>query len=158
MPESASEENNIKHIAMKIGICSDHAGFDYKCKLIPYLQKLGYETVDFGTDSPESIDYPDVAHPLANAVEKGEVDCGIAMCGTGNGMAITMNKHQGIRAGLAWGTEIGRLVKAHNNANVLVMPARFISYRMVQAITKVWLETPFEGGRHERRIEKIPCR
>lgn len=114
--------------------------------------------VDFGTDSPESIDYPDVAHPLANAVEKGEVDCGIAMCGTGNGMAITLNKHQGIRAGLAWGTEIGRLVKAHNNANVLVMPARFISYRMVQAITKVWLETPFEGGRHERRIEKIPCR
>ena len=85
MLESASEENNIKHIAMKIGICSDHAGFDYKCKLIPYLQKLGYETVDFGTDSPESIDYPDVAHPLANAVEKGEVDCGIAMCGTGNG-------------------------------------------------------------------------
>ena len=82
----------------------------------------------------------------------------LAPGGTGNGMAITLNKHQGIRAGLAWGTEIGRLVKAHNNANVLVMPARFISYRMVQAITKVWLETPFEGGRHEKRIEKIPCR
>ena len=104
------------------------------------------------------MDYPDVAHPLANAVESGKVDCGIAMCGTGNGMAMTLNKHQGIRAGLAWGTEIGKLVKAHNNANVLVMPARFISYKMVQEITKVWLETPFEGGRHERRIEKIPCK
>lgn len=143
---------------MKIGICSDHAGFEYKGKLITYLQKLGYETVDFGTDSPESIDYPDVAHPLADAVEKGEVEKGIAMCGTGNGMAITLNKHQGIRAGLAWGTEIAKLVKAHNNANVLVMPARFVSYKMVQEMTKIWLDTPFEGGRHERRIEKIPCR
>lgn len=143
---------------MKIGICSDHAGFEYKSKLIPYFEKQGYEMVDFGTHSEESMDYPDVAHPLAIAVEKGEVDCGIAMCGTGNGMAITLNKHQGIRAGLAWGTEIAKLVKAHNNANVLVMPARFISYKMVQEITKTWLETEFEGGRHERRIEKIPCK
>lgn len=143
---------------MKIGICSDHAGFEYKGALIKYLQKHGYEVVDFGTHSTDSIDYPDVAHPLANAVESREVDCGIAMCGTGNGMAMTLNKHQGIRAGLAWGTEIGRLVKAHNNANVLVMPARFISYRMVVAITKVWLETPFEGGRHANRIAKIGCR
>lgn len=143
---------------MKIGICSDHAGFEYKSKLIPSLEKQGYEMVDFGTHSEESMDYPDVAHPLAIAVEKGEVDCGIAMCGTGNGMAITLNKHQGIRAGLAWGTEIAKLVKSHNNANVLVMPARFISYKMVQEITKTWLETEFEGGRHERRIEKIPCK
>lgn len=143
---------------MKIGICSDHAGFGYKCKLIQYLQKKGCEVVDFGTDSTASMDYPDVAHPLAEAVEKGEVDCGIAMCGTGNGMAMTLNKHQGIRAGLAWKTEIGRLVKAHNNANVLVMPARFISYRMVLSITRTWLATPFEGGRHLNRINKIPCR
>ena len=143
---------------MKIGICSDHAGVDYKTRLIPYLEKKGYEVVNFGTDTADSMDYPDVAHPLAEAVEKGEVDCGIAMCGTGNGMAITLNKHQGIRAGLAWGTEIAKLVKAHNNANVLVMPARFISYKMVQEITKTWLETEFEGGRHERRIEKIPCK
>lgn len=143
---------------MAIGICSDHAGFDYKSRLITYLEKKGYAVEDFGTHSTESMDYPDVAHPLAEAVESGKVDCGIAMCGTGNGMAMTLNKHQGIRAGLAWGTEIGRLVKAHNNANVLVMPARFISFRMVQAITKVWLETPFEGGRHERRVEKIACR
>ena len=143
---------------MKIGICSDHAGFEYKSKLIPYLQKMGHEVVDFGTHSTACMDYPDVAHPLAEAVETEAVNCGIALCGTGNGMAITLNKHQGVRAGLAWGTEIGRLVKAHNNANDLVMPARFISYRMAQEIIKVWLDTPFEGGRHERRIEKIPCR
>lgn len=140
---------------MKIGICSDHAGFEYKTKLKAYLTKKGYEVVDFGTDSPASMDYPDVAHPLALAVEKGEVDCGLAMCGTGNGMAMTLNKHQGIRAGLAWNSEIGRLVKAHNNANVLVVPARFISYRMALNITKIWLDTKFEGGRHQRRIDKI---
>jgi len=95
---------------------------------------------------------------LANAVENGSVDLGIALCGTGNGMAITLNKHQGIRAGLAWSSEIGRLVKAHNNANVLVMPARFITYRICQNIIKTWLETAFEGGRHQRRIDKIPCK
>lgn len=143
---------------MKIGICSDHAGYEYKSRLIPYLRKKGIEMVDFGTDSEQSMDYPDVAHPLAEAVENGSVDCGIAMCGTGNGMAMTLNHHRGIRAGLAWGTEIARLVKAHNNANVLVMPARFISYTMVQHIVRKWLETPFEGGRHQRRIDKIPCK
>lgn len=143
---------------MKIGICSDHAGVEYKAKLISYLLGKGYEVVNFGTDSEDSCDYADFAHPLANAVEKGEVDKGIAICGTGNGMAITLNHHQGIRAGLAWGTEIGRLVKAHNDANVLVMPARFISYRMVVNITRTWLDTEFEGGRHERRIAKIPVK
>jgi len=141
---------------MKIGICSDHAGVEYKAKLISYLLGKGYEVVNFGTDSEESCDYSDFAHPLAFAIEKGEVDKGIAICGTGNGMAMTLNHHQGIRAGLAWGTEIGRLVKAHNDANVLVMPARFISYRMAVAITRTWLNTEFEGGRHARRIEKIP--
>jgi len=145
-------------MAKKIGICSDHAGFEYKSKLIPWLQKKGFEIVDFGTDSEVSMDYADVAHPLANAVENGSVDLGIALCGTGNGMAITLNKHQGIRAGLAWSSEIGRLVKAHNNANVLVMPARFITYRICQNIIKTWLETAFEGGRHQRRIDKIPCK
>lgn len=141
---------------MKIGICSDHAGVEYKAKLIKYLQGRGIEVVNFGTDSTESMDYTDVAHPLASAVETGAVDLGIALCGTGNGMAITLNKHQGIRAGLAWGTAIGKLVKQHNNANVLVMPARFISYRMAVAIVRAWLDTPFEGGRHQRRIDKIP--
>ena len=142
---------------MKIGICSDHAGFQYKAKLAAWLRSLGHQVIDFGTDSEVSMDYTDVAHPLAAAVESGSVEAGIALCGTGNGMAMTLNHHPGIRAGLAWSSEIARLVKAHNNANVLVMPARFISYRMAQSIVKTWMATDFEGGRHERRIGKIPC-
>lgn len=141
---------------MKIAICSDHAGLDYKTKLISYLISKGIEVVNFGTDTPESCDYPDFAHPLASAVEKGEADAGIAICGTGNGMAITLNHHRGIRAGLAWNCAVGALVKQHNNANVLVLPARFISYRMAVSIVRTWLSTPFEGGRHQRRIDKIP--
>lgn len=141
---------------MKIGICSDHAGVDYKSKLVSYLLKKGYEVVNFGTDSTDSCDYADFAHPMAYAVESGECDLGIAICGTGNGMAITLNHHKGIRAGLAWNTAIGKLVKEHNNANVLVMPARFISYRMAVSIVRAWLTTGFAGGRHQRRIDKIP--
>lgn len=143
---------------MKIGICNDHAGVDYKFRLMEYLSGKGYETVNFGTDTTESMDYPDVAHPLAEAVESGKVDLGIAFCGTGNGMAMSLNKHQGIRAGLAWNKEIGELVKQHNNANVLVMPARFIPFDEVIRITDAWLGSAFEGGRHQRRIDKIPCR
>ena len=141
---------------MKIGMASDHAGYEYKTRLVELLKKKGYEVVDFGTDSEVSCDYPDYAHSLAEAVEKGKVDLGVALCGTGNGMSITLNKHQGVRAGLAWNSEIGRLVKAHNNANVLVMPARFISYPMATRILNTWLSTQFEGGRHQRRIDKIP--
>ena len=141
---------------MKIGICNDHAGVEYKFKLIKYLERKGHTVVNFGTDSEDSCDYADFAHPLAEAVESGKVDKGIAICGTGNGMAITLNKHQGIRAGLAWNTAIAKLVKGHNNANVLVMPARFASYRMAVAMVREWLDTQFEGGRHARRIEKIP--
>lgn len=141
---------------MKIGICSDHAGVEYKAKLISYLLGKGYEVVNFGTDSTESCDYPDFAHPLASAVENGECNLGIAICGTGNGMAITLNHHKGIRAGLAWNNAVGALVKEHNNANVLVLPARFISYRMAVSIVRTWLTTPFAGGRHQRRIDKIP--
>jgi len=143
---------------MKIGICNDHAGVDYKNKLLRLLKARDIEVVNFGTDTEQSVDYPDYAHALATAVEKGEVDAGIALCGTGNGMAITLNKHKGIRAGLAWAKEIGALVKAHNNANVLVLPARFISYRTASLIVRTWLDTPFEGGRHQKRIDKIPCR
>ena len=142
---------------MKIGICNDHAGVEYKFKLVKMLQKRGIEVVNYGTDTEESVDYPDYAHRLARAVEGGEVDLGIALCGTGNGMAITLNKHKGIRAGLAWSKEIGALVKQHNNANVLVMPARFIPYDVAQEIVNTWLTTPFEGGRHQRRIDKIDC-
>lgn len=143
---------------MKIGIASDHAGVEYKSKLISWLTKKGFEVIDYGTDTTVSVDYPDFAHKLASAVESGEVEKGIALCGTGNGMAITLNHHQGIRAGLAWNSEIGRLVKAHNNANVLVLPARFISYQMSQHIIDMWDNTAFEGGRHLRRIEKIPVK
>ena len=141
---------------MRIGICSDHAGLEYKTRLISYLLGKGHEVVNFGTDSSESCDYPDFAHPLAFAVEKGEVDAGIALCGTGNGMAMTLNHHKGVRAGLAWGTAIASLVKEHNNANVLVLPARFISYRMAVSCVHTWLTTDFAGGRHQRRIDKIP--
>ncbi len=141
---------------MKIGICSDHAGLDYKTRLISYLLGKGHEVVNFGTDSPESCDYTDYAHPMAEAVEKGQVDCGIALCGTGNGMAMTLNHHKGIRAGLAWNHEIARLVKSHNNANVLVLPARFISYSMATGCVRTWLGGQFQGGRHQRRIDKIP--
>ena len=143
---------------MTIGICNDHAGVEYKFKLINYLKSKGYEVVNFGTDTTDSCDYADFAHPLALAVEKGEVDKGIAICGTGNGMAITLNKHQGIRAGLAWNTAIAHLVKGHNNANVLVMPARFVSYRMAVSMVREWLNAEFEGGRHARRIAKIPVK
>ena len=141
---------------MKIGICNDHAGVDYKNRLSEILRERGIEIVNFGTDTTDSMAYTDVAHPLAQAVENGEVYLGIAFCGTGNGMAMTLNKHKGIRAGLAWNREIGALVKRHNNANVLVMPARFIPFEEVVAITGEWLDNEFEGGRHLRRIDKIP--
>lgn len=141
---------------MKIGMCSDHAGVEYKAKLAAWLRKNGHEVTDFGTYTTDSCDYPDFAHKLGNAVEKGEVECGIALCGTGNGMAMSLNHHKGVRAGLVWGTAIARLVKEHNNANVLVMPARFISYRMALACVKTWMTTDFAGGRHQRRIDKIP--
>lgn len=143
---------------MKIGICNDHAGVEYKEKLVEYLTGKGHEMVNFGTDTTASMDYPDVAHPLAAAVENGEVELGIAFCGTGNGMAMALNKHQGIRAGLCWSVEIGKLIKQHNNANVLVMPARFIPFETVTEIADAWLDEDFEGGRHQGRIDKIPCR
>ena len=142
---------------MKIGFASDHAGYDYKQALIAYLRRKGISVVDYGTHGTASVDYPDFAHALAEGVESGEVDKGIALCGTGNGMAMTLNHHKGIRAGLAWNRDIGALVKQHNNANVLVMPARFITLTMARLIVKTWLETEFEGGRHQRRIDKIPC-
>ncbi len=142
---------------MKLGICSDHAGLEYKTKLIKYLRGKGLEIVDYGTYSAQSCDYADYAHVLGRAVESGEVERGIALCGTGNGMAMTLNHHPGIRAGLAWNSAVGRLVKEHNDANVLVLPARFVSYRMATSVVRAWLEAEFAGGRHARRIAKIPC-
>lgn len=139
----------------KIGIACDHAGYEMKEFLVGYLGAQGYEVLDFGTDSPESVDYPDFAHPLAEAVESGELPLGVALCGTGEGMAMTLNKHQGIRAGLAWAPEIGALIRQHNNANVLVLPARFITNDEAENILDTFLATEFEGGRHQRRIDKM---
>ena len=140
------------------GIASDHAGYELKEYIKKVLAKRGYAVRDFGTDSPESMDYPDTAHPLAAAVEAGEVDFGVAMCGSGNGITMTLNKHQGVRAALCWQPEIAALAKQHNNANIISMPARFISRRMAVRILDAYLGAQFEGGRHQRRIDKIPCR
>lgn len=140
-----------------IGIASDHAGFEMKEELKKYLSELGYEVKDFGTHSPESMDYPDVAHPLAESVEKGEVVLGIALCGSGNGISMTLNKHQGVRAALCWNEELAALARQHNDANVLSLPARFISVDLARKIVKTFLNSTFEGGRHLRRVQKIPC-
>ena len=141
-----------------VGIACDHAGFPLKKFVVQYLEQHGYPYKDYGTYSDMSCDYPDFAHALAEGIESGEVYPGIGICGSGEGMAITLNKHQKIRAGLAWSTEIGELVKKHNNANILVMPARFIPFEDAVKITDIWLDTEFEGGRHQRRIDKIPVR
>jgi len=140
----------------KIAICSDHAGFELKGKIEAWLSEKGYAFEDFGTDSGESCDYPDFAHPCAEAVESGRCYPGIAMCGSGNGISMTLNKHQGIRAALCWTTELASLARRHNDANVLVLPARFIEEELALKIVETFLSTEFEGGRHERRIGKIP--
>ena len=143
----------------KIGIACDHAGYEMKEFLVGYLGAMGYEVLDFGTHSPESVDYPDYAHPLAEAVEQGEVEFGIGLCGSGEGMAMTLNKHQGIRAGLCWDPEVASLIRRHNNANIIVFPARFITNDEAVAMLDAYFAAQFEGGRHEHRIEKmaIPC-
>lgn len=138
-----------------IAFASDHAGYPLKQELIKYVESKGYSVKDFGTYSEESCDYPDFAHPAALAVENGECDFGIAMCGSGNGIQMTLNKHQGIRAALCWQPELATLAKEHNNANVLVLPARFISENLAKEIVDAYLKAKFEGGRHQRRIDKI---
>lgn len=140
----------------KIAFASDHAGFDLKEILMSYMAEKGYEPVDFGTFSTASCDYPDYAHPAADAVEKGECAFGIAMCGSGNGINMTLNKHQGIRAALCWLPELAALAKQHNNANILVLPARFISVDEAKAIVDAYVGAEYEGGRHQARIDKIP--
>ncbi len=139
-----------------IAICSDHAGYELKSIIEGYLEANNREFEDFGTSSADSCDYPDFAHPCAVAVESGRCYPGIAMCGSGNGIAMTLNKHQGIRAALCWNTELAELARKHNDANVLVLPARFIAPEVALAIVDAFLDTPFEGGRHQRRIDKIP--
>ncbi len=139
-----------------IGITADHAGYELKEKLRAMLLEMGYNVRDFGTNSTASVDYPDFAHPLANALEINQVDTGIALCGTGNGMAMTLNKHRHIRAGLAWNAQIATLIRLHNDANVCVLPARFVDEEEAKEMVKIFLETAFEGGRHACRVEKIP--
>ncbi len=140
---------------MNIVIASDHAGFKLKNDLIVYLVEKGVELQDLGPDSGDSVDYPDYAHPLANVVEKGEADLGILICGSANGVCMTANKHAGIRAAIAWDEEIGILARQHNNANVLCLPARFVSKAKAIKIVEGFMHASFEGGRHQNRVEKI---
>jgi len=140
---------------LKIAIGSDHAGYEYKQILTETLSSI--EVKDFGTYSSESVDYPDFAHPVANAVEIGECDLGILICGAANGVAITANKHQNIRAAICWKEEIAVLARSHNNANIVCVPARFVTPEEAKAIVTTFLNTEFEGGRHANRVEKIAC-
>lgn len=139
----------------KIAIASDHAGYILKEKIIKYLINEQYQVKDVGADSEESVDYPDFGHLLAKEIETGNVDMGISLCGSGNGINMTVNKHSGIRSALCWNEEISRLARAHNKANICSLPARFINYETAILIIKTFIETKFDGGRHERRIEKI---
>lgn len=142
---------------LKIAVGADHAGFDYKVAVIAELETLVKEIKDFGTYAADSVDYPDFAHPVSNAVENKEFDLGILFCGSANGVAITANKHQGIRAAICWDNELAELAKKHNNANIICIPARFIALDLAKSIIKTFLETPFEGGRHANRVNKIAC-
>jgi len=142
---------------MRISIGNDHAAVAYKKEIISFLEKRGHAVTNCGTDSEESVDYPDFIHPVATAVGKGESDLGIILCGSGNGAAMTANKHSKIRAALCWTEELSQLARSHNNANILSIPARFVSLETAIAMTKTFLETPFEGGRHQRRVDKISC-
>ena len=141
----------------KVALCSDHAGYELKSIVEGYLTSQGIEYEDFGTFSAESCDYADYAHPCAKAVEEGRCYPAIGICGSGNGINMTLNKHQGIRSAICWEVELARLARAHNDANILVMPARFIETTLALAIVDEFLATPFDGGRHEKRIAKIPC-
>lgn len=139
----------------KIAIGCDHAGFEYKEIIREFLEKEGYEIKDFGTFSEQSVDYPDFVHPLAISIEKGENELGILLCGSANGVAITANKHQQIRAAIAWKNELAALARQHNNANVICLPARFISIEEAKMFCKTFVSTDFEGGRHLTRVNKI---
>jgi len=142
----------------KIAIASDHAGFYLKEKIINYLKSLKIDFKDFGTNSAESVDYPDYAHPLANAVANGEYELGISICATGNGINMTVNKHQGIRGALCWNEEMSRLARAHNDSNICAIPGRYVSESEAILIVKTFLSTDFDEGRHKRRINKIPLK
>ncbi|TDP60046.1 ribose 5-phosphate isomerase B [Flavobacterium dankookense] len=142
---------------MKISIGNDHAGPDYKKAIVDYLQTKGYEILNHGTNTFDSVDYPDFGHPVAIDVETRKADFGIVICGSGNGIAMTANKHQGIRAALCWTKEIAALARQHNNANIISIPARFTSIPQAVEMVDTFLNTDFEGGRHANRVDKIAC-
>lgn len=142
---------------MKIAIGNDHAGTEYKFAILNFLKEKGIEVINHGTDEESSVDYPDFVHPVAKAVENNEVDFGIIICGSGNGASMTANKHQNVRSALCWTKEITELARLHNDANILSLPARFISKPQALEMVKLFLDTSFEGGRHQNRINKIAC-
>lgn len=145
------------NMSLPVAVGSDHAGFDYKEEIISYLEAKGLQVKDFGAHSKDSADYPDYAHPVATAVEREEVAFGVLVCGSANGVAITANKHQGVRAAICWGEELARLARGHNEANIICIPARFVDTSVAKQMVEVFMNTPFEGGRHENRVRKIAC-
>jgi ribose 5-phosphate isomerase B len=149
--------SSVFDLSKPIAIGSDHAGFDYKMELVQWLTEKGYQLRDMGVDQNKSVDYPDYAHPVASAVEKGEAAFGILLCGSANGVCITANKHQGIRAGLSFETEVARLIRLHNDANVICIPARFVALDYAKQMIEIFITTAFEGGRHQTRVNKIAC-
>lgn len=142
---------------MTVAIGNDHAGTSYKFEIVKLLKSQGIEVINFGTDDESSIDYPDTVHPVADAVESGRADLGVILCGSGNGAAMTANHHKNIRAALCWNDELVALARQHNNANILSIPARFVSEEDALQFVQTFLKTDFEGGRHKRRIDKIPA-
>jgi ribose 5-phosphate isomerase B len=149
--------NNVFDFSKPIAIGADHAGYEYKSMIIDMLQGKGVQIKDLGTHSKDSVDYPDFAHPVANAVENGEAACGILICGSANGVAITANKHQGIRAAICWTNNIATLARQHNNANIICIPSRFVSPPTAEEMVNIFLSTAFEGGRHQNRVAKMAC-
>ena len=142
---------------MKIAIGNDHAGQDYKIAIVNMIKAKGYEITNYGTDTVDSVDYPDFGHPVANDVSEGKVDFGIVICGSGNGIAMTVNKHPKVRAALCWTKEIATLARQHNDANIISIPARFTSIPQAVEMVETFLSTAFEGGRHQNRVDKISC-
>lgn len=141
---------------MRIAIGNDHAGTEYKFAIVKHLESKGITIINYGTNSKDSVDYPDFVHPVADDVESNKVDYGILICGSGNGVSMTANKHQGVRAALCWNKEITALARQHNNANILSIPARYTAMQQVLEMVDTFLQTPFEGGRHQTRVDKIP--
>jgi ribose 5-phosphate isomerase B len=149
--------NYVFDASKPIAIGADHAGFEYKEAIKKWLTEKGYTVKDFGAPSLDSVDYPDFAHPTASSVEKGESTFGILFCGSANGVAITANKHQGIRAGLCWQNDVASLIRLHNDANMICIPARFVALPLAQQMIEIFMTTAFEGGRHSNRVNKIAC-